>query len=435
MKKFLLILASSLAIMAVSCNKEKEVPCEIKVQLTVDGQPFAQEGVTVTLSDGSSTFDAVTIQDGTASFSVLVGAYTASSSFKKSEAGLAYNYNGSASITVSKDAEKVFDLPLTPSKSSQLIIKEVYNGGCMDNANSKNYQYDKYIIIYNNSDIEVDASKMCIAMAQISNTNSTNKYAGTDGKNTYEVEGWTPASFSIWWFQDGVNVKIAPFGQIVVALNGAIDHTATYNNSVDLSKADYVMYDKESGFNLAAAYPAPAESIPADHQMKTVVFGQGTAWPFPILTASPFIIMPGSDIKAFLDVADNFDNKSTNKSGNYAKIPTEWVLDALDIWSAADETKFFSRFPSAVNTGYQVLTNKLGYTTYRNVDKIATEAIVENEGKLVYNYAGAVDNENDGDPSGIDAEASIANGAKIVYMDTNNSANDFHQRKVASLKK
>ena len=38
------------------------------------------------------------------------------------------------------------------------------------------------------------------------------------------------------------------------------------------------------------------------------------------------------------------------------------------------------------------------------------------------------------DPSGIDAEASIKNGAVIVYQDTNNSSKDFHQRKVASLK-
>jgi hypothetical protein len=38
------------------------------------------------------------------------------------------------------------------------------------------------------------------------------------------------------------------------------------------------------------------------------------------------------------------------------------------------------------------------------------------------------------DPSGIDAEASIKMGARIVYMDTNNSGNDFHQRKEASLR-
>lgn len=78
----------------------------------------------------------------------------------------------------------------------------------------------------------------------------------------------------------------------------------------------------------------------------------------------------------------------------------------------------------------------LGYSIYRNVDKAATEAIKENEGKLVYNYAfGTADIEKGTtDPSGIDAEASMKNGARIVYKDTNNSTDDFHMRKQASLR-
>ena len=82
------------------------------------------------------------------------------------------------------------------------------------------------------------------------------------------------------------------------------------------------------------------------------------------------------------------------------------------------------------------ITNKMGYSVYRNVDKEATEALEENTGKLVYNYAGGTaDVEGSTDPSGIDAEASMANGAHIIYCDTNSSMMDFHQRKVASLKK
>ena len=86
-----------------------------------------------------------------------------------------------------------------------------------------------------------------------------------------------------------------------------------------------------------------------------------------------------------------------------------------------------------------LLPNKYGYSSYRNVDKEATEAIAENSGKLVYNYSLGTLNmigvENGStDPSGIDAEASIKNGARIVYQDTNNSTNDFHQRRKASLK-
>jgi hypothetical protein len=83
-----------------------------------------------------------------------------------------------------------------------------------------------------------------------------------------------------------------------------------------------------------------------------------------------------------------------------------------------------------------VLTNQLGHSIYRNVNKEATEAIPENKGKLVYNYSMGTSDLEEGstDPSGIDAEASIKMGARIVYMDTNNSGNDFHQRKEASLR-
>ena len=78
------------------------------------------------------------------------------------------------------------------------------------------------------------------------------------------------------------------------------------------------------------------------------------------------------------------------------------------------------------------LTNQLGHSLYRNVDKESTEARAENAGKLVYNYALGVDGSTD--PSGIDAEASIRNGAHIYYVDTNNSTNDFHERQRCSLR-
>ena len=61
-----------------------------------------------------------------------------------------------------------------------------------------------------------------------------------------------------------------------------------------------------------------------------------------------------------------------------------------------------------------------------------TEALPENAGKLVYGYALGVDASTD--PSGIDAEASMKRGAHIVYMDTNNSTADFHERQKCSLR-
>lgn len=438
MKKIFYFIAAALALTAVSCQQNKgPVTAPVSVQLILDGEALAEEGITITLSGGGSVYDAETDASGVASFKLPVGVYSATTSFKKSDKGILYNYNGNAEVTVDKAEEVIAELSLTPSKTSQLIIKELYNGGCKQNNGTSNYINDKYIIIYNNSDTEVDASRMCLTMAQIVNTQSLNKYTITDGVKEYEAAGWTPANYGIWWFKSGTQVKIAPYSQITIAITGAIDHTATYTNSVDLSGVDYCLYHPESGFNGAAQYPAPSASIPESNYMQTYEFGQGTAWAMPLNNAAPYLIIPDEDVDITQWVKDeaNFDNRGTNKSSNYAMVPTGWILDALEEWSAADETKFFVRFPSAVNTGYNVMNNGWGYTQYRNVDKTATEAIAENEGKLVYGYDGAVDNENDGDPSGIDAEASIANGAKIVYMDTNNSANDFHQRKVASLKK
>lgn len=439
MKKVLLFVLAALSLTLISCEK-RPTTVEVPIQLMYNGAPYAVADIPVTLASGSASFDALTDASGVVKFTVAVGTYTATTSFRASESAMLVNYNGSVNILVPEIAAgkefATMRLELTASKTSQLIIKELYHGGCKDNAGTKNFLYDKYIIVYNNSDVEADASGMCLAMAQITSTSSTNKYTITDGVIEYAAAGWTPASYAIWWFQSGTSVKIAPYSQIVISINGAVDHTQTYSKSVDLSHADYVTYDPESGFDLATQYPAPSASIPASHQMKTYVFGQGTAWPIPMKTAAPMLLMPGADIQAFVKDEANFDNRSINKSGNYCKIPTSWVLDAIDIWGDADETKNYFRFPSEVNVGKVVFaTNAQGYSVYRNVDKAATEAIEENAGKLVYNYAGALDPEKDGDPSGIDAEASIANGAKIVYMDSNNSDTDFHVRKVASIKK
>ena len=106
--------------------------------------------------------------------------------------------------------------------------------------------------------------------------------------------------------------------------------------------------------------------------------------------------------------------------------------------AAGLESSNNKRFTSDIDAGSIYMTSDYGYTLYRNVDKEATEALPENAGKLVYGYTGGtvgVDiTYGSTDPSGIDAEASIANGAHIIYMETNNSSSDFHQRRISSLK-
>ena len=199
------------------------------------------------------------------------------------------------------------------------------------------------------------------------------------------------------------------------------------------------MYDKESQYTLESYYPKPTQ-VPSTNWFKAIFYGTtGTA--SPISTNSPafFIFKSEYEPTTLVDNLGTF-NHSNSEANKSLKVPMDWVIDGVEVYNgttSANLTASNKRIPLAIDEGKIIFTtNKKGYTIYRNVDKAATEALPENEGKLVYNYdKGTADVTNGStDSSGIDAEASIKNGAHIIYQDTNNSTNDFHQRKQASLK-
>jgi hypothetical protein len=442
MKKILLIIAA-VALVAVSCKKEpKNVPVPVTVSLEMNGAAYAAADVTVTLRDlnGTASFEAKTDAAGTAEFNVLPGFYEANTQFKKAEEGKAFVYNGvNSNVTVVKGGENAFKLTLVESVTNQIVMKELYIGGCTYTAyddagnatGTKTFQNDAYVILYNNSDQPADASDICFAGINPANSYATNKYI-VDGKLMYDAQGWLPAGQAIWWFD--TDVTIEPWSQIVIAMKGAIDHTATYPESVDLSKADYVMYDPEAGFNSATVYPAPSASIPQSHYLQTAPYSAGNAWTVSVICPA-FVAFKSDNPEALSTDSANYDFTGGEKFP-CVKVPVADVVDGIEVFAIGKDDKNEKRLTSAVDAGSVLFSNKLGYTLYRNVDKAATEAIEGNKEKLVYNYAGGTADIEDGttDPSGIDAEASIKNGAVIVYQDTNNSTKDFHQRKVASLK-
>jgi hypothetical protein len=180
------------------------------------------------------------------------------------------------------------------------------------------------------------------------------------------------------------------------------------------------------------------DGFPSSHYLTCKPFNTGTAWLFSNSAPSLFIgSMPKAEAEALATDTEGYDTTQGTGAVNQAvKFPQDKVLGCVEVYKASSVSDSKPRFPASLNTGYVAVTNGKGYSVYRNVDKAATEALPENEGKLVYGYAmGTADVEGSTDPSGIDAEASIANGAHIIYVQTNNSSNDFHQRKQASLKK
>ena len=312
--------------------------------------------------------------------------------------------------------------------TDQVIIKELYNGGCPKDNSTSYFQMDKGFILYNNCNQEAIINNLAVGMVDPYNADATNNWY-KDQKLSYADSSFIPAANGIWYFQEPLVLQ--PYTQIVVSCMGAIDNTQTYSQSVDYADpAYYTMYDPESGYNNTTFYPTPSDLIPTSHYLKAVEYGQGNAWALSFKDPAFFIFQTKGITPA--EFANNTDNytympgKAATAVNRCLKIPNEWILDGVEVYSAGSINNCQKRLTDDLDAGYISLTNKLGHSEYRNVDKSATEALNENKGKLVYG--------DSTDPSGIDAEASIKKGAHIIYLDTNNSDRDFHERQTFSVR-
>lgn len=324
---------------------------------------------------------------------------------------------------------------MADQNADQLVIKEVYNGGCPPNEGTTVFQADKGFIIYNNSSQQAVVNNLCVGMVAPYNAEASNGWYDTNGGLVYKSEGYIPAIDGIWYFTEPLIVEA--YSQVVVNVCGAIDNTQTVSQSVNYANADYYcMYDTESGYANTRFYPTPSAVIPTSHYLKAVRIGQSNAWPLSATSPALFIFQPqGVTPAEFANNADNITytpGKAQTAPNRVLKVPAEWVIDGMEVYQSTKLADSKKRFTADIDAGYVTLTSKLGHTLYRNVDKEATEALSENSGKLVYTYSLGVGTSTD--PSGIDAEASIKNGAHIIYMDTNNSSNDFHERQKFSLR-
>lgn len=429
-KYFTMMMMAVASLCLTACGDDAPVGSPVSVGTVVvslQGVSGDMSNIEITLR-GNSTFTAKADKDGKATFNVTTGIYEAIASGSYAINGTFYKANGTGGQVVVQANQTInVGIAMKEAKSSQVIIKEIYNGGCPSN-DGKTYQFDKCIILYNNSDQQAELSNLCIATCSPGNAHAMNKDYDENGRLVYESQGFTPAQHGMWWFQD--KLTIAPYSQVVVNVCGAIDNTLTVSQSVNYANADYYcMYDPESGYNNTRYYPAPASVIPTSHYLKAKEIGQGNGWTMSVSSPAVFIFSTDVAPATFADDTSNLWYYNGNEGSKiYAclKVKNEWILDGVEVYSAAYPDDSKKRLTSDVDAGYVWLTNYQGHTLYRNVDKPATEALAENSGKLVTGYSK--------DPSGIDAEASIKNGAHIIYQDTNNSTDDFHEREKCSLR-
>ncbi len=439
------MLIAVLTIISISCGDDDDSPningnggvSLGKVEVTLTGFNGNLSSIEVELrnTQTASTFTEKTDDKGKATFEVTPGIYQAMASASKQQQNTYTVLNGTSGQIIVKSGETTeVIITMQGSSTSQVVIKELYNGGIMKD-DGKSFQYDKCFILYNNSNIKASLDNLCVGIGSPYNSQGSNKWHGNDGKLIYEAEGYLPAIDGIWYFPN--TVQMEPYSQLVVNIHGAINNTLTYPMSVNYANKDYYcMYDPESGYVNASYYPTPADVIPASHYLKAVKLGTSNAWPLSV--SSPAFFLFQTQGVTPVEYATNVNNHvytpgtaQTNVNKNL-KVPVEWVIDGIEVFSAAHPDTNVKRLTSTIDAGYVMLTNQYGHSLYRNVDKGATEALPENAGKLVYNYALGIAPSTDA--SGIDAEASMKNGAHIIYIDTNNASTDFHERQKCSLK-
>ncbi|MDR3119691.1 MAG: DUF4876 domain-containing protein [Mediterranea sp.] len=409
------------------------VTVELKYPAGSPAGPTSGVLVKLTGSTGNPVFESETNEEGIAVFAVPAGIYEVSSSSKEAVDNYTYNYNGiktNIPVTAGRTDKERISLELVVSKSAQIIIKEIYNGGCQRNDGSGTFQNDKYVILYNNSEKQANLKDLCLTVVTPANAQATNNDYGTDGKLSYETAGWIPSGGAFLYFAE--DAILQPFEEAVIALANAVDHTVTYRNSINFANESYYcVYDPLT----YTGHASPSDRIPTSHYLKAHKFATGTMFIVSVTSPAIFIFKPTGGITP-QDLAndtdrDNYHGNTVSAANKRKKIDVDWVLDGVEVFTNSSSANK-KRLTAAIDAGYVYLTHYYGHTLYRNVDKEATEAITGNEGKLIYNYDLGVDGH--GDPNGIDAEASSRNGAHIIYMDTNNSANDFHERTEASLR-
>lgn len=435
MKKLAYLLLCSMLLLAYSCSDDDDDPVTyaISVKLIYPAETgySAVEGQSVKLENKNTKtfYDAKTDGQGVAKFNVTAGVYEATASDMRNDGIKITHFNVTKSnISVTANINEPIDLLFTASIENTLVIKELYFGGCPKDDGSGTFARDQYVILYNNSSSIVDLSKIVLGMVLPYNSSEKNSDY-VNGKLSYEAEGWIPAGTGVWYFQQ--EVKLEPGKQIVIAINNALDNTKTYSQSINFANPEYYCNYDIATYPQKLYYPAPAKEIPTSHYLKAYHYGTSKAWVISQVSPAFFIFRPeGTTIADFVADATNISLYGGSATQVRKKVKTEWVVDAVEVFNkgAIGHQK---RLTPSVDAGYVEITNKLGYTLYRNVNKEATEALDSNKGKLVYNYSLGVEST---DPSGIDAEESIKNGARIIYKDTNNSTNDFHQRRRASLR-
>jgi hypothetical protein len=369
------------ALLASSCEKAETAK---KFTLTVS----------VALPEGVAELGDITVEavKGTATTALEVvkaeNAITASASLPQGE----YKVSVSGSISAAKKAvgaaevslyeDKTVEVALAVASASPIIIKAVqYTPG-------KQYYIqplsDTWIELVNNSD-EVQYLDQIILMGGMGRQSKANPWQANGMENLYGGNCQSP----VYAFPgEGTDYPLQP-GESVVIANAPINHSAQgegFEGCADLSKADWEFY---------GSYNAKDTDYDGIRNMELVTafvtsqlnWGQNFFGWAGLIAKLPAGVTPAQ-------YAANPENvmttPGTTSSLQFLMMPSEYVLDAIDVWEADAEEHYPTFLPvddaegiagpaawSGLAVRRKVTKIENGRAYYKDTNKSSADFVVE----------------------------------------------------------
>ena len=367
-----------------SCLKDEKIYTGIQVQLDFP-EEFADMDRTPIVVNLRNTSNGVQYKsncdaNGIASFNAEYGFYEANFQHKHiADDGVIHIFNGRfENIVLSRETEAQaatpFPMEIITATTAQVIIKEFYHFGCIGN-DGKNYTYDTYLSIYNNSNKVAYLDSICIGMVTPMTSNSPSKFVYDNGVLMDSI----PLDQMAWQFPGtGKDYPLQPGEECVIAYS-AINHKALHPNSIDLSKADYAFWTEK--FDMSSAQ-VQKPAIGVKH-LECIWRTKENTKAFPIANAAKAMILfkiEGVTAAQYVANPKNITKApgGTSSSLDYLRIPKQWVLDGIECVTSADKNN--KRLVTHVDAGYFFIEGGAagcGLAAIRKVEEVV-------DGRIIY---------------------------------------------------
>lgn len=402
-------LVALLSVLLVGCKPEEtrkpaiESECTFTIEAPVGLKDATYSDLRVTIK-GSRDGKEIALRPESATFrqKLLEGKYQVSLT-----AGLAYQSDrlGKVRTTVSmeesivvKGEKSTFTLipQYTEIVSSGFVIEEIFASPTYNPETKKSYTYgEQYIKITNNSDITLYADGLGIAQSALK-SNMKRDFVDKDA-----IKDILPVDFLSIVPGDGTTYPVKPGASIIVA-NDALDHSKVFSGAVDLSHADFEIYDRSSKPKVQdtdnpevpnlISYYKHSETVFSFHQRGCTTIALVRV-PVDVATYEKDYAWSAKYVVRHKDFTKEMETK-------VYKVPNDWIIDA--VFLGIKDKIDWRYIPDTIDAGFTGWCDSsqdktgLGTAVIRKVER-------------------------------------EANGRKYL-KDTNNSTEDFNARVQPSLK-